>query len=101
MNSAHWKLGWRTSTVWRSFRPSKVFGRSSRNAAEIGRVEFFCRRELPEHRTQVVAQHRRARVEKAGDRVAGFGRARAGWWRSAGPFSAKTKPSGTSLAHLA
>jgi hypothetical protein len=68
-------------------------------AAEIGGVEFFGRRELPEQGAEMIAEFGHAGIEKALDRVAGLLQ-HAAIDAKRGPLSANTKPGGTSLAHL-
>jgi len=67
------KLSWRTSTTWRSGKPSCFSGRSSRNVAEVRLIEFFGRRELPEQGAEPVAKLGHAGIEEALDGIRALG----------------------------
>ena len=66
-NSGVRKLSWRTSMTWRSARPPAAVRQQFEKAAEIGRVEFFCWRELPQQRAKPVAEFGYAGIKEPFD----------------------------------
>ena len=70
MNSGVQKLSWRTSMTWRSAWPIEFVRQQFEKAAEVGGVEFFGRRELPEQGAEMIAEFGDAGIEEALDGVA-------------------------------
>ena len=77
-----------------------LFRQQLEERAEIVGIELLGRRELPQDRSELVAEFGHARTEEALDRFAGF-RQHPPVGREAFAFSEKMNPSGASAAHLA
>ena len=95
------KLGWRTSTAWRSGVEPTRCRQQLQEGGEVVGVERLGRRELPDDRPELRPELGQAAGHEALDRLARFAEDAPVGRRSAIALTAKTKSSGVASRHLA